>query len=160
MGYIGQFGVIVSKFVFRFLCSQDGFLTIRECELAPSNSGACYTCSRFHAFWLFYRRKKNAFSRALTVLLIIRGYIGDTGQFGVNFPKFFSRSLSTLDGFLTIQKDDLASFTPCTLRICPHFCGFWPLHCGKKNASFSCLYCVFPFLAYKQYLLGRPLPFR
>ena len=61
------------------------------------------------------------------------------GQFWVNFPKFFFRSLSTRDGFLTILKDDLAGFTPGTC-VLTHISCLLTLSLLEEKCPFLCLY--------------------
>ena len=80
--------------------------------------------------------------------------------FWVNFSKFFSRSLSTRGGFSTLPNEDLAGFTPCVCIFAPVLLAFGPFMMGRRMPVFRALPCIFASLAYKQYLLGGPLPFR
>ena len=55
-------GVNFRSFFFRFLCSQDGFLTLREGEAAPSEPGTCMFALIFEPFDPFVVGRKVPFS--------------------------------------------------------------------------------------------------
>ena len=61
---VGLYRAFLSEFFevfFRFLCSQDGFLTLREGEAAPSNSGTCILTFVFMHFDAFIAGRKMLF---------------------------------------------------------------------------------------------------
>ena len=64
---------------------------------------------------------------------------GQIRHFGMNFSKFFSRSLSTRDGLLTLPNDDLAGFIPSMCVFARIFVPTDPFMPGKK-CPFLCLY--------------------
>ena len=122
------FWVNFSKFFFRFFCSQDGFRTLREGKIAPSKPGTCMFALIFVPFDLLWLEEKCPFL-CLYSTLYMGGYIW---QFWVIFSKFFFHSLSTRDGFITILKDDLASFIPFTCIFALVFLAFGPFMAGRK----------------------------
>ena len=93
---------------------------------------------------LFNRLFKSKFCRLSGVTLLTKNFYPPplpwayTGHFWVNFSKFFSRSLSTQDGFLTLPNDDLAGFTLCT---CIFAFAFVPFVVGRKVPFFVPLQC-------------------
>ena len=70
------------------------------------------------------------------------------GQFGVNFSKFFSRSFSTRDGFLTLPNDDLAGFNRGTCVFGLIFVPFNPFAAGRKVPFFVPLQCSLSLYIY------------
>ena len=88
---------------------------------------------RFRAFWPFHCWKKSALFCAFTVL--------NRAVWGEFFEVFFSRSLSTRDGFLTIPNEGFAGFTPCTCVFARIFVSFDPFLAGRKVPFFVPLQC-------------------